>query len=65
MMEFDLLGLVKTVAIFLVVLSILIAFHEWGHFLAARWIGVKVLTFSIGFGPKLWRRVVGETEYCV
>jgi regulator of sigma E protease len=65
MMEFDLLGLVKTVAIFLVVLSVLIAFHEWGHFLAARWIGVKVLTFSIGFGPKLWRRVAGETEYCV
>ncbi len=64
-MEFDLLGLVKTVAIFLVVLSVLIAFHEWGHFLAARWIGVKVLTFSIGFGPKLWRRVAGETEYCV
>jgi regulator of sigma E protease len=65
MTEFDLLGVVKTVAIFLVVLSVLIAFHEWGHFLAARWIGVKVLTFSIGFGPKLWRRVVGETEYCV
>ena len=65
MMEFDGLELVKTIAIFLVVLSVLIAFHEWGHFLVARWTGVKVLTFSIGFGPKLWRRQAGETEYCV
>ncbi|MEW6324258.1 MAG: RIP metalloprotease RseP [Nitrospirota bacterium] len=63
--SFDLLGVIKTVAIFLAVLSILIAFHEWGHFLVARWSGVRVLTFSIGFGPKLWRRVAGETEYCV
>lgn len=65
MMTFDVLALVKTVAIFLAVLSILIAFHEWGHFLAARWSGVRVLTFSIGFGPKLWRRTAGDTEYCV
>jgi regulator of sigma E protease len=58
-------GFIKTVAIFLAVLSVLIAFHEWGHFLAARWLGVRVVTFSIGFGPKLWHRVVGGTEYCV
>ncbi|HXZ26065.1 MAG TPA: RIP metalloprotease RseP [Nitrospiria bacterium] len=60
-----LVELVKTVAIFLVVLSVLIAFHEWGHFLADRLLGVKVLTYSIGFGPKLWRRQSGETEYCL
>jgi len=48
---------------FLVVLGILVAFHELGHFLAARWVGVKVLKFSIGFGPKLFGRQAGETEY--
>jgi regulator of sigma E protease len=48
---------------FLVVLGVLVAFHELGHFLAARWVGVKVLKFSLGFGPKLVGRQVGETEY--
>lgn len=48
---------------FLVVLGVLVAFHELGHFLAARWVGVKVLKFSIGFGPKVIGRQVGETEY--
>jgi regulator of sigma E protease len=48
---------------FLVVLGILVAFHELGHFLAARWVGVRVLKFSLGFGPKLFGRQMGETEY--
>jgi regulator of sigma E protease len=38
---------------FLIVLSIVVFFHELGHFLVARWCGVRVLTFSIGFGPEL------------
>ncbi len=50
---------------FLIVLGVLVAFHELGHFLAARWVGVKVLKFSLGFGPKLFGRQVGETEYLV
>jgi len=48
---------------FLVMLGVLVAFHELGHFSAARWVGVKVLKFSLGFGPKLFGRQVGETEY--
>jgi regulator of sigma E protease len=48
---------------FLVVLGVLVAFHELGHFLAARWVGVKVLKFSLGFGPKLFGRQMGDTEY--
>ncbi|HWL04356.1 MAG TPA: RIP metalloprotease RseP [Xanthobacteraceae bacterium] len=39
---------------FLFVLTIVVFFHELGHFLVARWAGVKVLTFSIGFGPELF-----------
>lgn len=40
---------------FLVSVSILVAFHEWGHFWVARRLGIKVLRFSIGFGKSLWR----------
>lgn len=50
---------------FLLVLGILVSFHEYGHYLAARWVGVKVLKFSLGFGPKLVGRQVGDTEYLV
>jgi regulator of sigma E protease len=50
---------------FVVVLGILVAFHEFGHFLMARWVGVRVLKFSLGFGPKLAGRQVGDTEYLV
>jgi regulator of sigma E protease len=50
---------------FLVVLGILVTFHEYGHYLAARWVGVRVLKFSIGFGPKLIGRQIGDTEYLV
>jgi regulator of sigma E protease len=46
-------GLVGYVVPFLFVLTIVVFFHELGHFLVARWAGVKVLTFSIGFGPEL------------
>ncbi|MFB3109137.1 MAG: RIP metalloprotease RseP, partial [Candidatus Binatia bacterium] len=49
----------------LVALGILIVFHELGHFLVAKKTGVGVLTFSIGFGPKIFGKKVGETEYLV
>ena len=39
---------------FLFVLTIVVFFHELGHFLVARWCGVKVDAFSIGFGPELF-----------
>lgn len=54
-----------TVLPFLFVLGVLVFVHELGHFLLARWHGVRVLTFSLGFGPKLlkWRR--GDTEYAI
>jgi regulator of sigma E protease len=52
-------------AAFVVALGALVAFHEFGHFWVARRCGVKVLKFSIGFGPKLAGRQVGETEYII
>ncbi len=50
---------------FVVALGALVAFHEFGHFWVARRAGVKVLKFSIGFGPKLAGRQSGETEYVI
>lgn len=46
-------------------LGILIVFHEFGHFLFAKLSRVGVLTFSVGFGPKLWVKKKGETEYAL
>lgn len=49
----------------IVVLGFLILFHEMGHFLVAKRVGVGVLKFSIGFGPKLIGRQYGSTEYVI
>src|SRR5512132_3398048 len=46
-----------------VLLGVLVFVHELGHFLAAKALGVKVLRFSIGFGPRLFGVRRGETEY--
>ena len=54
-----------TILAFLFVLGVLIFVHELGHFLMARRIGVRVLTFSLGFGPKLINFKRGDTEYCI
>jgi regulator of sigma E protease len=56
---------VTTILAFLFVLGVLIFVHELGHFLAARRVGVRVLTFSLGFGPKLLKFKRGDTEYCI
>lgn len=47
----------------IILLGVLIVFHELGHFLFAKWLGVRVLVFSVGFGPKIWGFKRGETEY--
>ena len=46
-------GLAGYIVPFLFVLTVVVFFHELGHFLIARWCGIKVLTFSIGFGPEI------------
>lgn len=50
---------------FILLVSILIFIHESGHFAFAKIFGVKVITFSIGFGPKIVRLRGKETEYCI
>lgn len=53
----------NTIVSFILVLGVLIFVHELGHFLFAKLFHVKVLKFSLGFGPKIYSKVVGETEY--
>lgn len=50
---------------FIVLVGVLITAHEFGHYLVAKLSGVKVLTFSVGFGPAIVSRQIGETEYRV
>jgi regulator of sigma E protease len=60
-------SIMHTLFYFLVALAVLIAFHEFGHFLAARKLGVKVLRFSLGFGNPIWsyRKSPDSTEFTV
>jgi len=50
---------------FFLLLGVLIFIHEWGHFIVARLCGVRVETFSIGFGPKLFKKKWGDTTYAL
>lgn len=52
---------------FILAISILVAVHEYGHYIVGRWAGMKVLRFSIGFGKPIWSRRAGpdDTEYCI
>lgn len=47
----------------IIILALVIIVHEWGHFIAARAMGVKVNEFAIGMGPKIWSNKKGETLY--
>lgn len=54
-----------TIILFLVVLSVLIFVHELGHFIFAKWTGMRVDEFAIGFPPRIWGKKVGETQYSI
>jgi len=61
------ISVLYTIGSFIVAISILIAFHEFGHYWVAKRLGVKVLRYSIGFGKPIWRKVAGpdQTEYVI
>jgi regulator of sigma E protease len=61
------MNLLHTIAAFIVALGALVIVHEYGHYLIARLCGIKVVRFSIGFGPPLWKKRFGrdETEWVV
>jgi regulator of sigma E protease len=58
-------NVIYSIAAAVIGLGVLIVVHEFGHFLFAKLSGVGVLTFSVGFGPKLWVKKKGETEYAL
>ncbi len=47
----------------ILIFNLIIGVHEWGHFLAARWRGLKVERFAIWFGKPIWKKKVGDVEY--
>ncbi|SLN70790.1 RIP metalloprotease RseP [Ruegeria meonggei] len=50
-------NLVYTIVAFVIALSVIVAVHEYGHYIVGRWSGIHAEVFSIGFGPVLWSRV--------
>jgi regulator of sigma E protease len=56
-------SILYSVIYFVIVLGILVFIHEFGHFILAKKLGVGVITFSLGFGPKLIGKKIGETQY--
>ncbi len=57
------LGVLPSVIIFIIIFSVLILVHEWGHFITAIKSGVKVEEFGLGFGKKLWKKKIKGVEY--
>lgn len=51
--------------VFLFVLGVLVVVHEWGHYIVARMVGIRVEKFSIGFGPVIFGKKKGDTEFAV
>ena len=49
-------GLIWTLLAFVIALSVIVAIHEYGHYIVGRWSGIKADVFSLGFGPLLWSR---------
>lgn len=54
-----------TILLFLAVLVVLILVHEAGHFIVAKWSGMRVDEFGVGFPPRLYAKKIGETEYSI
>lgn len=52
-----------TIVLGILVLGILVFIHELGHFLVAKWCGIRVLVFSLGFGNAIFKKQLGDTEY--
>lgn len=56
---------IKTMILFVVLLSVIVVIHEFGHLIVAKFFGVYCQEFSVGMGPKLWSKKGKETEYCI
>lgn len=62
------LSVLTNLLAFIVAISVLVAVHEYGHYIVGRWCGMKVLRYSVGFGKPIWTWIgksPDKTEYCV
>jgi hypothetical protein len=57
------IGTVKSILAFVFILGAAVVLHEFGHFIVAKMLGIRVETFSVGFGPRIWGRKWGTTDY--
>ena len=53
------------ILLFIIILTIIVSIHEFGHFIWAKMAGVYVYEFAIGMGPKIWSKKYKETEYSI
>ncbi|MBD3290552.1 RIP metalloprotease RseP [candidate division KSB1 bacterium] len=54
-----------TILAFIFVLGVLVFIHEFGHFIMAKIVGIRVERFSLGFPPRMFGKKIGETDYCI
>ncbi|MGL4971606.1 MAG: RIP metalloprotease RseP [Culicoidibacterales bacterium] len=59
------MSVILNIIIFVIILGIIVTIHEFGHFLFAKRAGILCREFSIGMGPKLWHKKIGETTYSI
>jgi regulator of sigma E protease len=59
------MAVLQAIIPFFIILVLLVVIHEAGHFFTAKWFGVKVLEFGIGYPPKAWGKQIGDTEYTI
>lgn len=59
------ISLLQTIVVFVIVLGVMIVIHEFGHFIVAKFFGIRVDVFSVGFGKRLWGVKKGDTDYRV
>lgn len=57
--------MITSIILFILVLALLIASHEFGHFIVAKLSGMRVDEFALGFPPKIWSKQIGETKYSI
>lgn len=55
----------QMIIVFVIVLGVMIVIHEFGHFIVAKFFGIRVDVFSVGFGKRLWGVKKGDTDYRV
>ena len=59
------MSVLRNIIVFIILLSIIVSIHEFGHLIAAKIFGVYCKEYSIGMGPKLYSKIGKETEYSV